>query len=92
MNQKSKLRSSFKGAVAEVPDSSTIAFGGFAMHGCPFNLIKALMEQSAKRLPLVANTTGGAQQPIAPGLTVDEIRAATGGTLTVAERLKQIAV
>ncbi|HBK08451.1 MAG TPA: hypothetical protein DDZ81_21800 [Acetobacteraceae bacterium] len=29
---------------------------------------------------------------IAPGLTVDEIRAATGGTLTVAENLKEITV
>jgi acyl CoA:acetate/3-ketoacid CoA transferase alpha subunit len=92
MNQRSRLRSSFKGAVADILDGSTIAFGGFAMPGCPFNLIKALMEQGAKRLTLVANATGGAQQPIAPGLTVDEIRAATGGTLTVAEGLKQIAV
>jgi acyl CoA:acetate/3-ketoacid CoA transferase beta subunit len=29
---------------------------------------------------------------IAPGLTVDEIRAATGGTLTVADGLREIAV
>jgi len=68
MTQKSKLRSSFKDAVADIPDGSTIAFGGFAMPGCPFNLIKALMEQGAKRLTLVANTTGGAQQPRMPDI------------------------
>ena len=43
-------------------------FGGFAMPGTPFNLIKALLEQGAKRLTLVANTTGGAQQPRMPDI------------------------
>src|SRR3954447_17879400 len=73
MTQKTKLRPSFKDAVADIPDGSTIAFGGFAMPGCPFNLIKALMEQGSKRLTLVANTTGGAQQPRMPdiGLLVE---------------------
>ena len=59
MAQKSKLRSSFKDAVADIPDGSVIGFGGFAMPGCAFNLIKALMEQGTKRLTLVGNTTGG---------------------------------
>src|SRR5580698_8686910 len=68
MTQKTKLRSSFAEAVADIPDGSTIAFGGFAMPGTPFNLIKALMEQGAKRLTLVANTTGGAQQPRMPDM------------------------
>ncbi|HEX4367955.1 MAG TPA: 3-oxoacid CoA-transferase subunit A [Rhodopila sp.] len=68
MTQKTKLRSSFAEAVADIPDGSTIAFGGFAMPGTPFNLIKALMEQGAKRLTLVANTTGGAQQPRMPDI------------------------
>src|SRR3954454_6883864 len=63
-----KLRSSFQEAVADIPDGSTIAFGGFAMPGTPFNLIKALMQQGAKRLTLVANTTGGAQQPRMPDI------------------------
>src|SRR3954454_3606637 len=63
-----KLRSSFQEAVADIPDGSTIAFGGFAMPGTPFNLIKALMQQGAKRLTLVANTTGGAQQPRLPDI------------------------
>jgi 3-oxoadipate CoA-transferase alpha subunit len=68
MTQKSKEYRSFKEAVADIPDGSTIAFGGFAMPGTPFNLIKALMEQGAKRLTLVANTTGGAQQPRMPDI------------------------
>jgi 3-oxoadipate CoA-transferase alpha subunit len=68
MAQKSKLRSSFKDAVADIPDGSVIGFGGFAMPGCAFNLIKALMEQGAKRLTLVGNTTGGAQQPRMPDI------------------------
>ncbi len=65
---KSKLRSSFAEAVADIPDGSVIGFGGFAMPGTPFNLIKALLEQGAKRLTLVGNTTGGAQQPRMPDM------------------------
>jgi 3-oxoadipate CoA-transferase alpha subunit len=38
------------------------------MPGVPFNLIKALLEQGAKNLTLVANTTGGAQQPRMPDI------------------------
>jgi 3-oxoacid CoA-transferase A subunit len=68
MTQKNKLRASFAEAVADIPDGSTIGFGGFAMPGTPFNLIKALFEQGAKRLTLVANTTGGAQQPRMPDI------------------------
>jgi len=73
MTQKNKVAASFAAAVADIPDGATIAFGGFAMPGTPFNLIKALMEQGSKRLTLVANTTGGAQQPRMPdiGLLVE---------------------
>jgi 3-oxoadipate CoA-transferase alpha subunit len=59
---------SFREAVADIPDGSTIGFGGFAMPGVAFNLIKALQEQGARRLTLVANTTGGAQQPRMPDI------------------------
>ena len=68
MAGKSKLFGSFREAVADIPDGSTIAFGGFAMPGAPFNLIKALLDHGAKRLTLVGNTTGGAQQPRMPDI------------------------
>ena len=68
MPAKSKVFDGFRDAVADIPDGSTIGFGGFAMPGTPFNLIKALREQGAKRLILVANSTGGAQQPRMPDI------------------------
>ena len=63
-----KTFGSFREAVADIPDGSTIAFGGFAMPGAPFNLIQALLEHGAKRLTLVGNSTGGAQQPRMPDI------------------------
>src|ERR1700677_4850140 len=68
MAPKSKVLGGFRAAVADIPDGSTIAFGGFAMPGTRSNLIKALLEQGAKRLTLVGNTTGGAQQPRMPDM------------------------
>ena len=68
MAQRSKQIDGFREAVADIPDGSVIGFGGFAMPGVPFNLIKALLEQGATRLTLVGNTTGGAQQPRMPDM------------------------
>ncbi len=68
MAARSKAVGTFREAVADIPDGSIIAFGGFAMPGTPFNLIKALLEQGAKRLTLVGNTTGDAQQPRMPDM------------------------
>src|ERR1700759_716741 len=68
MTQQSKQVGSFREAVQDIPDGPTIAFGGFAMPGVPFNLIKALLEHGAKQLTLVGNTTGGAQQPRMPDM------------------------
>jgi 3-oxoacid CoA-transferase A subunit len=68
MTQKSKQVATFQEAVRDIPDGATIGFGGFAMPGVPFNLIKALLEQGARQLTLVANTTGGAQQPRMPDI------------------------
>jgi 3-oxoacid CoA-transferase A subunit len=65
---KNKTHASVQAAVADIPDGSVIGFGGFAMPGTPFNLIRALMQHGAKRLTLVANTTGGAQQPRMPDI------------------------
>ncbi|WP_428486311.1 CoA transferase subunit A [Rhodopila sp.] len=70
MTQKTKLRGGFHDAIADIPDGATIGFGGFAMPGTPFNLIKALLDQGARRLTLVANTTGGAQQPRMPDIGI----------------------
>jgi 3-oxoacid CoA-transferase A subunit len=61
-----KVFNSFKEAVADVKDGSTVFIGNFAgPGGTPFFLIKALREQGAKNLTLVANTAGGI------GLTLD---------------------
>ncbi len=68
MAEPSKLVASFAEAVHDVPDGAVVAFGGFAMPGTPFNLIKALLDQGAKQLTLIANTTGGAQQPRMPDI------------------------
>jgi len=68
MTQQSKQVATFRDAVADIPDGATVAFGGFAMPGVPFNLIRALLEHGAKQLTLVGNTTGGAQQPRMPDM------------------------
>ena len=61
-----KIYSSFKEAVADVKDGSVIFIGNFAgPGGTPFFLIKALRDQGAKDLTVVANTAGGI------GLTLD---------------------
>jgi 3-oxoacid CoA-transferase A subunit len=68
MSQKTKQVASFAEAVRDIPDGAVIAFGGFAMPGVPFNLIKALLAQGARQLTLIANTTGGAAQPRMPDI------------------------
>ncbi len=61
-----KIFSSFKDAVEDVKDGSIIFIGNFAgPGGTPFFLIKALRDQGAKNLTVVANTAGGI------GLTLD---------------------
>ena len=58
MAAKSKVVPSFREAVADIPDGSTVAFGGFAMPGVPYNLIQALLEQGASNLTTVSNNCG----------------------------------
>lgn len=59
MAKRSKVFGGFAEAVADIPDGSSIAFGGFSYPGAPFNLIRALLVQGAKRLTCVTNATGG---------------------------------
>jgi 3-oxoacid CoA-transferase A subunit len=68
MGRASKQFENFAAAVADIPDGSVIAFGGFAGPGTPYNLIRALLAQGAKRLVCIANTTGGAHLPRMPDL------------------------
>jgi 3-oxoadipate CoA-transferase alpha subunit len=66
MPRRSKVFGGFAEAVSDIADGSVVGFGGFAGPGTPYNLTKALLEQGAKRLTCVANTTGGAHQPRMP--------------------------
>ena len=60
MARRSKIFPTFAEAVTDIADGSTIAFGGFAYPGVPFNLIKALLAQGARGLTCITNGTGGA--------------------------------
>jgi 3-oxoadipate CoA-transferase alpha subunit len=68
MGHARKIAGSFAAAVADIPDGSVVAFGGFAGPGTPYNLTRALLEQGAKRLTCIANTTGGAHTPRLPDI------------------------
>ncbi|MCH9010108.1 MAG: 3-oxoacid CoA-transferase subunit A, partial [Chloroflexi bacterium] len=56
---KSKVFESFKEAVADIPDNSTIMLPGFAGPGTPRNLLAALLEQGATGLTGISNGSGG---------------------------------
>ncbi len=58
---KSKVISTLGEAVADIPDGASIMIGGFG-HAAdkPQNLIKALRDQGAKNLTIIANSAGAA--------------------------------
>jgi 3-oxoacid CoA-transferase A subunit len=78
MARKSKVFDSFAAAVADIPNGSSIAFGGFAYPGVPFNLIRALLDQGATGLTLITNGTGGSAPDRMPdiGMLVENGQAA----------------
>lgn len=45
-------------AVADIPDGSSLAVGGFGLAGIPWFLIEAVLEQGAKDLTVVSNNCG----------------------------------
>ncbi|KAF6197984.1 hypothetical protein GE061_007729, partial [Apolygus lucorum] len=53
-----KMFASAVDAVKDVPDGSTILFGGFGLCGIPENLIAALIEVGVKDLTVVSNNAG----------------------------------
>ncbi len=57
---KDKIVSTFDEAVADIPDGSIVMIGNFAgPGGTPYYLIRALRDQGAKGLTIIANTAGG---------------------------------
>jgi 3-oxoadipate CoA-transferase alpha subunit len=57
-----KLFPTFQDAVADIPNGASIMFGGFATAGVPFNLLRALYEQGATDLTLIANSGAAARE------------------------------
>ncbi len=45
-------------AVADIPDASTIMFGGFGLNGIPENAIAALVKKGVKELTCISNNAG----------------------------------
>ncbi|ONK22098.1 CoA transferase subunit A [Siminovitchia sp. FSL H7-0308] len=53
-----KIFTSFRDAVDEITDGSTLMVGGFGLCGIPENLILALVEKGAKDLTVISNNCG----------------------------------
>ena len=54
----SKVMNSFKEAVLDIKDGSTLIVGGFGLCGIPEFSIQALKEQGTKNLTVVSNNCG----------------------------------
>ena len=66
LSRTSKELEKFADALRDIADGSSIAFGGFAAVGVPFNLIGALVKQGARGLTIVTNGLGSGQVPRPP--------------------------
>lgn len=58
MTSKEKVYPTVDAAVADIPDSATIMFGGFGGAGFPNNLIQGLARQGARNLGVISNNCG----------------------------------
>jgi 3-oxoacid CoA-transferase A subunit len=58
MAKREKLFPSPDAAVADIPDSASILFGGFGGAGFPNNLIQALARRGTKNLKIISNNCG----------------------------------
>ncbi len=63
-----KIFSSPEEAVADIPDGSSIMFGGFGVTGIPFSLIRALSKQGAKNITAITNSPGGRIEELDPSI------------------------
>ena len=54
-----KIFSSPEEAVADIPDGSTIMFGGFGVTGIPSTLIQALSKKGTRDIIAISNSPGG---------------------------------
>ncbi|UHL65587.1 3-oxoacid CoA-transferase subunit A [Paralcaligenes sp. KSB-10] len=70
----SKIFSSVREAVADMPDGSTVMVGGFGMAGQPLELIDALLEQGAKDLVIINNNAGNGDTGLAALLAAGQVR------------------
>jgi len=53
-----KVFASSLAAIADIPDSASIMFGGFGRAGLPVSLIRALAQRGVKRLTAIVNNPG----------------------------------
>jgi 3-oxoadipate CoA-transferase alpha subunit len=68
---KSKVYTTLDDAVADIPDGSTIMFGGFGAPGLPRNLIGALLRQGADGLTGISNNHGRVGDLMDPGRLIE---------------------
>ena len=66
-----KIYPDFDQAVADIPDGSTIMFGGFGGVGAPQNLMAALLSQGAVGITGISNEHGGTDGRIDVGTLIE---------------------